>query len=127
MVCVDAGWRYVADDYCVLDVSGHPTAHALYGTAKISPWALDRLPRLAQVERSQRDDGKIVLEVASSLPDLLVASLPLRAVVIPSVAGATGALQPIVSRRWRRAPSLRAPFFSSPGRGRARWAPSPPS
>ena len=114
MVCVDAGWRYVADDYCVLDASVHPTAHALYGTAKISPWALDRLPRLARAERSQRDDGKIVLEVGKSLPGLLAASLPLRAVVIPSVAGVTGALQPMSAAAGARAlaPST---LFQLPG------------
>lgn len=93
MVCVDAGWRYVSDDYCVLEGSGHPTAHALYGTAKISPWALERLPGLASSGGSPRADGKVVLNLATARPTLLTDSLPLRAVVIPTVADATGTLQ----------------------------------
>jgi hypothetical protein len=93
MVCVDAGWRYISDDYCVLDGSGQPTAHALYGTAKISPWALERLSGLASCQGSQRDDGKVVLNLATSRPALLADALPLRAVVIPTVAEATGTLR----------------------------------
>ena len=92
MVCVDAGWDYVSDDYCVLDASGQPTAHALYGTAKLSPAALARLPRLEGVARDQRHDGKIVLDLGASLPAQLAGSLPLRAVVIPTVSGSTGRL-----------------------------------
>ncbi len=66
------------------------------------------------MERSQRDDGKIVLEVGRSLPGLLAASLPLRAVVIPSVGGATGALQPMSPAAGARAlaPST---LFQLPG------------
>ena len=114
MACVHAGWRYVADDYCVLDVSGHPSAHALYGSAKISPWALARLPELAQGERRQRDDGKMVLDLAVSRPAQLVASLPLRAVVLPTVAATTGVLRrlPLAEGARALAPST---LFQLPG------------
>jgi hypothetical protein len=115
MVCVDAGWKYVSDDYCVLDATGtDPTAHALYGTAKIAPSALARLPGLAQMERSQRDDGKIVLAVGTSAPALLAASLPLRALVIPTVAAATGSLHrlPLAAGARALAPST---LFQLPG------------
>ena len=114
MVCVDAGWDYVSDDYCVLDASGQPTAHALYGSAKISPAALARLPGLERVERYQRDDSKIVLDVGASLPAQLVSSLPLRAVVIPTVAGTTGRLHRLSTAAGARAiaPST---LFQLPG------------
>jgi hypothetical protein len=114
MVCVDAGWQYVSDDYCVLDASGHPTAHGLYGTAKVSPDAFARLPALAQVEHSQRDDGKIVLDLGTSLRPQLADSLPLRAVVIPTVTGTTGRLHrlPLVAGARALAPST---LFQLPG------------
>jgi hypothetical protein len=114
MVCVDAGWKYVSDDYCVLDASAHPTAHALYGTAKVSPEAFARLPRLAQVEHSQREDSKIVLDLGASLREQLAGSLPLRAVVIPTVTGTTGRLYrlPVVAGARALAPST---LFQLPG------------
>jgi hypothetical protein len=95
LVCVDAGWDYVSDDYCVLTTSGQPTAHAIYGIGKVSPQALARLPGLSGADHFQRDDGKVVLDLARSLPGQMAPSLPLRAVVIPRVAAATGTLRPL--------------------------------
>ena len=98
----------------MLDVSGHPSAHALYGSAKISPWALARLPELAHGEMRQRDDGKMVLNLAVSRPAQLVASLPLRAVVLPTVAATTGVLRrlPLAEGARALAPST---LFQLPG------------
>ena len=71
MVCVDAGWCYVADDYCVLDASGHPTAHALVrhgedlavGVGPASP------PRASgAVAARRRQDRSRGWEVASGAP-----------------------------------------------------------
>lgn len=92
LVCVDAGWRYVSDDYCVLATEGPPTAHALYGIGKLSPGMLERLPGLAPAAMYQRDDGKVVLDLSVGRPEQLTSSLPLRAVVVPRIGTATGRL-----------------------------------
>ena len=114
LVCVDAGWRYVSDDYCVLTTLGPPTAHALYGIGKLSPAMAARLTGLAGAVRSQRDDGKLVLDVAADRPELLASSLPLRAVVVPTVGPATGQLRPLPASAGARAlaPST---LFQLPG------------
>ena len=114
LVCVDAGWRYVSDDYCVLTTLGPPTAHALYGIGKLSPAMAARLTGLAGAVRSQRDDGKLVLDVAAVRPELLASSLPLRAVVVPTVGPATGQLRPLPASAGARAlaPST---LFQLPG------------
>jgi hypothetical protein len=114
MVCVDAGWRYVSDDYCVLDASEQPTAHALYGTAKLWPEALARLPRLAAAAAYQRDDAKLILDLTGSFSGSLTECLPLRAVVVPTVAPATGTLRrlPVAAGARALAPST---LFQIPG------------
>ena len=114
MVCVDAGWRYVSDDYCILDPSDQPIAHALYGTAKLWPEAFERLPRLAPAASHQRDDSKIVFDLTDSFSGALTESLPLRAVVVPTVAPATGTLRrmPVALGARALAPST---LFQVPG------------
>lgn len=114
MVCVDAGWEYVSDDYCVLDPTGQPTAHAIYGTAKLSPAALARMPRLEDVARYQRDDSKVVLDLGASLPAQLADSLPLRAVVIPTVSETTGRLHRLSDAAGARA-IVPSTLFQLPG------------
>ena len=119
MACVHAGWRYVADDYCVLDVSGHPSTHTLYGSAKISPWALARLPELAHGEMRQRDDGKMVLNLAVSRPAQLVPRSLYTQSCSPLWQPPRAFSGDCPWPRGRES-SLRALSFSCPGHGRRR-------
>ena len=103
-----------SDDYCVLDPTGQPTAHAIYGTAKLSPAALARMPRLEDVARYERDDSKVVLDLGASLPAQLADSLPLRAVVIPTVSETTGRLHRLSDAAGARA-IVPSTLFQLPG------------
>jgi hypothetical protein len=82
--CVDAGWRYVADDYCVLGHEGAPRAHSLYGVGKLSPDSSRSLPGLDDAVTGTRPgDEKVVYGIARARPALMAESLALRAVAVP--------------------------------------------
>ncbi len=84
------GLHYLADDYILLNTTTQPTAHAIYGTAKLDDGHLRRFPELARSVRLPPEDQaseKAVLDVARLWPDSVCASLPVRAVVLPRIRG----------------------------------------
>jgi hypothetical protein len=88
LACVDAGLGYLGDDYVLIDVQGPETvAHSIHGTAKLDPDGASWRPELehAVLGRDPTDNGKLVLDVARYRPESLLASMPLRAVVLPRV------------------------------------------
>jgi hypothetical protein len=82
---------YVSDDYLVADVNT-PTAHSLYGTAKLEPENLHRFPSLvALVRNAERLDAeKAIVDLYPDRSERLALSLPLRAMVLPRVTGRRG-------------------------------------
>ena len=84
LACVEAGWRYVADDYCVLSGDGPAAAHSLYGVGKLAEESARRLPGLADAAVGRRPgDDKVVFDIAAARPAQMAATLALRAVVVP--------------------------------------------
>ena len=66
LACVLAGLDYCGDDYVVLDLRGAtPTAHSIYGTAKVVPSTAALLPEL--VVRTYVQEGR--LAVIADSPD----------------------------------------------------------
>lgn len=92
LLCRRAGFQHLADDYCVLERSGQPIVHRLYGSAKV--WAPD-LSRLGVnpsglVTSTTRDDEKVLFMVdavtsGASAPPSACAALPVAAIVLPRV------------------------------------------
>jgi hypothetical protein len=90
LACVLAGLDYAGDDYVVLDLGGsQPLAHSIYGTAKIAPSARALLPGLATRlgEVAGEDREKLVVDLAASWPQQMRASVPVGALVLPSLGG----------------------------------------
>jgi hypothetical protein len=90
--CAEAGLGYAGDDYVLVDVRGErPVAHALHSTVKLDPEGMGRRADLdlAALARDPTDSGKVVVDVARHLPEALVRSVALRAVVLPRVARGT--------------------------------------
>jgi hypothetical protein len=105
--CLDSGLGYAADDYCVFATGAPPRAYSLYNTAKLNGIAdLERLPRFASMVENPdaADDEKLLIFLDRHVPDRLVRSFPIRAVVVPIVTddGAT-TLSPIPSGQALRA------------------------
>ena len=87
---LDGGWRYLADDYCVVQAGTEtPTVHSLYCSAKIDGAALAAFPALsrrASLHEIGRDpDGKIGFDLYQSFPESFRQQLPLGVVLLPRV------------------------------------------
>ncbi len=91
LASVAAGLRFIGDNYVLvaLGEDGGAWAHGLYGSAKLWPQTLERLPGVDPFIESVEvaTDEKLILDVSRYRPDRLVPGLPIRAVVVPEVRG----------------------------------------
>lgn len=97
LAALAGGMSYVADDYLLLHSAPEPVAWNLFSTAKLDAGHLARIPRFASAASISPDpvaDEKWVLDIADLLPDALVPSLPIRAIVVPRIHGGRSALRP---------------------------------
>lgn len=87
--CMLAGLDFFGDDYCLVDPGPPAMVHPVYGTAKLRPDGLARLPELRAVTRNlaRLDREKAILDVAQAYPTRMAASAPLRAIAVPQVTG----------------------------------------
>ena len=96
LACLDAGLQYAGDDYVILTPEDAPRVHCLYSTAKLDAPSLERLPGLAAAVADFRrgEEQKAVIDVHGHRPGLVVDSLAIDAVVIPSVGARRAATAP---------------------------------
>lgn len=89
LACLNAGLRYSADDYCLLDLGPPATAHSMYNSAKVHSKDLSRLPFLEPlVSNPRRDENeKALFFLHQHLPSQLPAPVALRAILLPTVTG----------------------------------------
>jgi len=105
VLCLEAGFDYLGDDYVLLTVDPAPTVHSVYGTAKVTRYTVRRLPSLevAIVARG-RTFEKSVVDIGAYRPQRLRRSAPVSAVVVPTVApGVRTRLRPIAAAAALRA------------------------
>jgi hypothetical protein len=104
MLCVEHGFHYAGDDYVA--VSADARAHAIYTSAKL------RIPG---------DEEKSVVLVGEQFPQQIARTFPLRALIVPRVAGGTSRLS-----RISRGEALRAlaptTLLQLPGSGASAFA-----
>lgn len=88
LACIDGGMRFVSDDYFLLSAGPEPVAYPLFTVAKADDNAIGLLGSIAERAPGAARDwrGKYRLPVA----DLIVDSLPLRAIVLPRRTDKTG-------------------------------------
>jgi len=97
LACLNAGLRYSADDYCLLDPGPPATAHSMYNSAKVHSRDLARLPFLEPLvdNKDRSRDEKALFFLHQHVPSLLAAEIPLRAILLPTVtASADTRLEP---------------------------------
>jgi hypothetical protein len=85
--CVEAGMEFVGDDYVLLSTGDRPRVHAIYGTARLDPRSLARVPDLAS-GASFTEEDKAVLDLAVLRPAQVPESLSVEAIVVPQVSDA---------------------------------------
>ncbi len=83
--CLEAGLRYVADDYLAVRLDPVPTVFSLYGTAKLDSEQAERFPGLgALITNPIRAPGdKAVIRLFPQRSAQLARALPLRAIATP--------------------------------------------
>lgn len=88
LACLEDGMLYLGDDYVLLEPGDPCRVSSLYSTAKLIPANLDdRLPRLRTFVTGRHDaeQDKVTLSLFGAFSHQLVPSLPLRAILVPSV------------------------------------------
>ena len=91
LACLEAGLRYLGDDYVLLRDSDQPAVCSLYNTAKLVPGHLDaKLPQLRRLAMREAEPGqdKVIMFLKESHGDLLANEMALRAIVVPRVSEA---------------------------------------
>ncbi len=88
LLCLKAGWQYLADDYCIIDLSEtnlSPRVFSLYQTAKISRDWWPRL-RILDASNSEPFDDKQLFFLGENFPDRIDSSASCRGCLLPVVA-----------------------------------------
>ncbi len=93
LACLRAGMGFIGDDYCVVR-GDPPVAHQLYGTARLCDHDVMRFGDLLQpaVAASEDDaelesDMKALYLLAPTHADRMLASAPVRTVIVPAPSG----------------------------------------
>ncbi len=89
LACLAAGMRFVGDNYVLLTLEDTPRASSIYCNAKLTRETLALLPGLAPaVKTLDVEEGeKLIVDVFRHRPDQIASSLPVRALVVPTVIG----------------------------------------
>ena len=87
LTCLQSDLLYVGDDYCVIRCEDPVTAHSLYQSAKLYPSDRSRYPSLDDPALWYQDEtsDKALAFLKQILPDKLVPSLPISAILLPRV------------------------------------------
>lgn len=83
--------QYISDDYCLLETGPTPRVHSIFGSGKADEASARRLPKLEDAFRTAYADpnGKSIIFVAEHAASDMLLSAPLKAIVVPKIAGGT--------------------------------------
>ncbi len=89
LACLAAGLDYVADDYCAVVAGPEPTVHSIYCTGKAVTANLSLLPGLVDLvpEPDSIFEEKSIYYLGEHIPERIARERPLRAVLVPQIAG----------------------------------------
>ena len=88
LACLGSQLRYLSDDYCIVEAGADPEVHSMYSTGKLrGETDLARFPHLrpwvSNIERIGEE--KQLMFLADHVPEALMTSAPLRAILLPTV------------------------------------------
>ncbi|BCM88222.1 hypothetical protein IAD21_00049 [Abditibacteriota bacterium] len=89
LTCLLSPLQIASDDFCIVTADETPTVYTLYNTAKTHAVDLPRVPFLQHhvSNPDQLNHDKAIYFLYQSFPEKLIASFPLRAILIPRVTG----------------------------------------
>jgi len=80
--CMESGFNYISEDYCVVTSDEVPVAYNLYNSAKFTDFTLEKFPHLAKhVNNKKSKNSKYLVYYKDIYPDKIVRKLPLSALV----------------------------------------------
>ena len=83
--CLNAGFLYLGDDFCILDFDPSPRVYSLYNSGKLTDDNRKWFPQLESTATGMKDDGKMIYLLSSGRKQQMVESLPVRAVLLPNL------------------------------------------
>jgi hypothetical protein len=90
--CIDSDLKFLSDDYSLVALDPFPRVYSLYNTAKLKGIEdIQRFPLLAPMisNADHLDEEKAMIFLHEHLPEKIVSEFPLRAILLPQVAGTT--------------------------------------
>ena len=89
LACFHGGLSYLGDDYCLVARDPCPQVYSLYSSGKVHLSDLTRFSRLQIAQSANRyaEADKAVYFFADAFADQIVPSLPLKAIVLPTIRG----------------------------------------
>jgi hypothetical protein len=89
LACLTAGLDYLADDYCAVVTTPEPIVHSVYSSGKAVTANLSLLPGLVNLapRPDSRFEEKSIYYLAEHAPERIARARPLRAVLVPQIAG----------------------------------------
>ena len=85
LACIDAGFKFVSDNYLLMTIGERPIAHSIFCTAKIRPEGIHLHSRIRDLmpEVAPDSDEKYVLDLHRHMPERLALSTPIDALLLP--------------------------------------------
>lgn len=91
LVCLDAGMRYLGDDYVMVSMEPEPRVHSTSCSAKLEIPQVSRYPHLMPTiwngDRLGEEREEKAVAFVDHAPGAVVSSLPLKMVIVPRISG----------------------------------------
>ena len=89
LACLPSSLRHLGEDYCLVTPGDPPVLSSLYSSAKVDRATRARMPWLDPLieEMPTATQPKALLDIYSNLPEKVMRSAPLSALLIPSITG----------------------------------------
>jgi len=87
LTCLNAGMKYLGDDYVIVKTYPEPTVYSLYSTAKLNVDDIHKFPALKPLtgKKVKDDQEKDVLYLFPNLKGQIVNQMPLKAILTPEI------------------------------------------
>ena len=80
--CLENGFSYISEDYCIVTSDEVPVAYNLYNSAKFTNYTLEKFPHLAKYVNNKRSkNSKYLVYFKDIYPDSIAHKLPLSALI----------------------------------------------
>ncbi|NRA39040.1 MAG: hypothetical protein HRU15_12930 [Planctomycetes bacterium] len=82
LTCLERGFSYVSEDYCVVTNDDQPMAYNLYNSAKFTSFTFEKFPHLAAFKTDDKKvDGKSLVYYKDIYPEKMIRKLPVKALI----------------------------------------------